>query len=112
LRESKFKTKRMRAAVEEGFLNATEMADYLVRKGVPFRTAHSITGQIVAECLAKGETLGEQDLRTLQGHCDSFDTDLFEWLTPEASISNKRSPGSTAPAEVQIQLGRWNQTLS
>jgi argininosuccinate lyase len=112
LRESKFKTDRMRAAVEEGFLNATEMADYLVRKGVPFRTAHSITGQVVAECLANNQTLAEQGLRTLQAHCESFDTDLFEWLTPEASIRNKRSSGSTAPLEVQTQLDRWKMALS
>jgi argininosuccinate lyase len=112
LRESEFKTNRMRQAVEVGFLNATEMADYLVRKGVPFRTAHSITGQVVAYCGAKNETLDEQDLDTLQRFSEYFDSDLYECLQPEASIANKHSAGGTSPTEVRAQLSHWQTVLS
>jgi argininosuccinate lyase len=112
LRESNFNEVRMRAAVEEGFLNATEMADYLVRKGIPFRTAHSITGHVVAHCAAKGETLESQDLETLRGFCEDFDADLYKCLKPEASVRAKQSEGSTSPAEIQRQLAHWNGLLS
>jgi argininosuccinate lyase len=112
LRESRFNEVRMRAAVEEGFLNATEMADYLVRKGIPFRTAHSITGHVVAHCAAKGVTLESQDLETLRRFCEDFDADLYECLKPEASVRAKRSEGSTSPAEIQRQLAHWNGLLT
>lgn len=112
LRESTFNQEGMLAAVEEGFLNATEMADYLVRKGVPFRTAHSITGQVVAYCVEIGQRLEEQSIDTLRRFSESFDLDIYEHLKPETSIANKRSPGSTAPSEVRAQLEHWDQVLS
>ncbi len=111
LRESRFNLVRMRAAVEEGFLNATEVADYLVRKGVAFRTAHSITGQVVAHCAARGETLDQQDINTLLSFSGFFDTDLYECLAPVASIRNKATAGSTSSSEVSKQLEYWRQSL-
>jgi argininosuccinate lyase len=111
LKESRFDVVRMRAAVEEGFLNATEAADYLVRKGVAFRAAHSITGQLVAHCAARGETIDQQDINTLQSFSGSFDNDVYECLAPEASIANKATAGSTSPTEVGKQMEYWQQVL-
>lgn len=112
LNETTFNSDRMAAAVEGGYLNATEMADYLVRKGVPFRTAHSITGQLVAFCSTDGSTLQSVDLETLKQFSPAFESDVYECLTPEASIRNKRSAGSTSSMEVEQQLAHWKQVLS
>jgi argininosuccinate lyase len=112
LNETTFNSDRMAKAVEGGYLNATEMADYLVRKGVPFRTAHSITGQLVAFCSTDGSTLQSMDLETLQQFSTAFESDVYECLAPEASIRNKRSEGSTSSPEVERQITHWKKVLS
>ncbi|MPM50588.1 Argininosuccinate lyase [bioreactor metagenome] len=70
----------MREAVKKGFLNATEVADYLVKKGVPFRDAHGIVGQIVLHCEEAGKPIEALALPELQTFCPAFGEDVFDYI--------------------------------
>jgi len=95
---------RMRAACEEGFLTATDLADYLVTKGLPFREAHHVVGNIVAYCLEKGLKLWELPLEKFREFSDLIEGDVYDWLTLEGSIARRRVPGGTAPETVKKAL--------
>jgi argininosuccinate lyase len=110
-RSMKVDGSRFTAEAKADFLLATELADYLVRKNVPFRSAHAIVGDIVKECerrncALKGLPLGEYRKRS-----KLFEKDLFKILDLRASIAAKRSEGSTAPKEVRTALRRWKVRL-
>ncbi len=95
---------RMRAAATEGFLLATDVADYLVTKGVPFREAHRIVGQVVRRCADEGRRLEDLSEREWRAASDKFTSDLREWLTPEAALARRSAGGGTAPANVARRL--------
>ncbi|HVN86355.1 MAG TPA: argininosuccinate lyase [Candidatus Binatia bacterium] len=99
-------TERMRAAALAGFTLATELADYLVTKGVPFRDAHGVVGAVVRECLATGRTLDQLSLTELRHFSPKFSADVRRWLTLEAAIGRRRAPGGTAPQNVRRKLAR------
>jgi len=90
------------------FLMATDLVDYLVNKGIPFREAHGIIGQIVSYAEIKGIQLNSIPLNELQGFCPRFTSDVYELFTPWVSIKNKKTSGSTHPEQVkrQIQLAK------
>ncbi len=98
------KAERMRKACEEGHLTATDLADYLVLKGIPFRDAHHLVGQIVAYCEEKGCKLWELSLEELRNFSPEIAEDVFEWLTLEGSVSRRKVKGGTAPERVQEAL--------
>jgi argininosuccinate lyase len=102
--ELSVREERMRAAAESGFTLATELADYLVTRGVPFRQAHEIVGQVVRHCLEAGLTFADLDLAALRRFSRRFDASVFPWLTPEAAVSRRRAPGGTAPENVTRRL--------
>jgi argininosuccinate lyase len=106
-----FNSGKMRAAASTEFITATELADYLVRKGLPFREAHEITGRAVAHCVEHGCELHELSLETLRAFSSIICDDIFAVLDPATSIELKRSAGSTAPVEVRGQLERWRVVL-
>jgi argininosuccinate lyase len=112
IRGSRFKGKRFTAEMESGFLLATELADYLVRKGLPFRDAHAVVGDIVRECMQKKCTLKDLPLRSYQRHSVLFDRDLYRLLNVKNSLKSKRSLGSTSPREVERALNSWEKKLS
>ena len=99
---------RMRAAALEGFATATDLADYLVGKGVAFRDAHEIVARAVREAEQKECDLSELPLADLQRFSRMIQRDVFDWLTLEGSVSRRDHPGGTAPAQVRraIALGR------
>ncbi len=92
---------KMRAACEEGFLTATDLADYLVTKGLAFRDAHRVVGKIVSYCLKKGIKLWELPLEKLQEFSKLIHEDVYDWLTLEGSIARRKIPGGTAPEMVK-----------
>ena len=95
---------RMRAATADGFLLATDVADYLVTKGVPFREAHGIVGRAVRRCIEENrrlEDLSQREWRELSSH---FGPDLREWLTLDAALARRAKGGGTAPANVARRL--------
>ncbi len=90
----------MRKAASVGFLNATDMADYLVNQGMPFRKAHSCVGQAVAHALGKGKELDQLTLDELKSFSPLIKADIFDHLTLEHMIDRRQSPGGTATEKV------------
>jgi argininosuccinate lyase len=92
-------------------LLATELADYLVRKGIPFREARGIVGDLVAKCVERSCSLGELPLREYTGRSSAFSRDVSSLLDARTSLSMKRSAGSTSPKEVAKALHLWKKRL-
>ena len=94
----------MRNAAAKGFINATDLADYMVRKGMPFRTAYKIVGQIVAECTDKGLVLETLPLEAYQAHSELFTEDLFDAISLETCVRQRTSPGSVSAPSLDAQF--------
>ncbi len=99
-----FNKDTMRAAVKNGFMNATDAADYLVRKGIPFRDCHEIIGHIVLYCIQNSTAIEDIPLEKLKEFSDKFDEDIYENIDPESCIRAKKSEGSTSFESVKAQL--------
>jgi len=95
---------RMRSAALQGFINATDCADYLVRKGLPFRDAYTVIGRIVAECVRRGCTLETMTLEEYRAFSPLFDDDVFKAVRLETCVANRQVPGGPAPKAVEVQL--------
>ncbi len=95
---------RTRAAAAKGYQNATDLADYLVKKGVPFRTAHEAVGRVVLFALEQGLDLGELTLETFQKYCPEVEDDVYAILTLDASLASKAAVGGTSPERVAEAL--------
>jgi len=95
---------RLREAASDPGLLATEAADYLVERGVPFRDAHEIVGKVVREAERRGQAWTSLSLHEFQKFSPAFATDLFEHLTVEAALARRRAPGGTAPETVKAAL--------
>ena len=102
---------RMRAALAEGFATATDLADYLVRKGVPFRDAHEIVARAVREAEIAGRDLAELSVAQLQAFSPHIEADVFDVLTPEGSVASRRHTGGTAPEAVRAAIARARARL-
>ena len=100
----KVKAENMRRAVEEDFSNATDLADYLVKKGVSFRQAHEISGKLVHYCIEKNCYLKDLTLDEFKNFCDKFDEDIFEAIKPETCVNNRNSLGGTSAEQVKMQI--------
>jgi argininosuccinate lyase len=98
------RTDRMRAAAAVGYTLATELADYLATKGVPFRRAHTVVGAIVQAAIAEGRMLEDFSLTELRRFSPAFGRDVRRWLTHEAAVKRRRAVGGTAPANVERRL--------
>ena len=102
----------MRAAASKGYATATDLADYLVKKGLPFRDAHEVVAHAVKTAQQQGVDLAELPLVTLQGFHAGIEADVYEQaLTLEASLNARNTLGGTAPAQVRTQLARHRQRL-
>lgn len=103
----RYKPEAMREAVERDFTNATDLADYLARKGLPFREAHHVAGRAVKVALERGVGLGDLPLEDLREMSPAIEEDIYQHLTPEAGI-RRSSPMGTDPQRVkeQLELGR------
>ena len=96
------KPEAMKKAAQRGFINATDLADYLVRKGLPFRSAYKISGAIVGDCMKSGAVLEELPLETYQQYSGLFDSDVYEAIDLTACVEKRTSAGG--PAKVQEQI--------
>ena len=106
------KPDNMRAAVMQGFATATDLADYLVKKGMPFRDSHEVVAQAVRYADEQGVDLSELPLAVLQGFSDLVADDVYQVLTPEGSLNARNHLGGTAPEQVRYQVARWKQLLA
>ena len=91
-------------AAKRGFINATDLADYLTKKGVPFRSAYKIVGTIVGECVKRNITLDEMTLDEYKAHSDIFENDLYNEISLETCVAKRISRGSTGYESVKEQL--------
>lgn len=101
----------MRSAALAGYLNATDMADYLAEKGMPFRDAHACVGKAVGYAIAKGKELHELRLEELTRFSDTFEADVFDVLKPEQMIDRRSTFGGTAEANVATAIAAAEKTL-
>jgi argininosuccinate lyase len=111
LATASFSKERMAKALEQGFITATEVADYLVRKGVAFREAHGIVGQVVKYCEKQGLGFEQMSLEEWRSFSPSFGPDVVEHISPEGAVKAKRSPGGTAPERVKEQIEQGRKLL-
>ena len=102
----------MKKAAQGGFINATDLADYLVGKGLPFREAYKISGKIVAECIEKKCVLETLPLEAYKAHSDLFDEGVYDAINLENCVNRRISRGGTGPESVREQLNYVRMTLN
>ena len=98
------KPENMKKAAQGGFINATDLADYLVKKGLPFRSAYKISGQIVARCIAEGKVLETLTLAEYKEFSDLFEEDLYQEIDLLTCVEKRISEGGTSVASVEAQI--------
>ena len=98
------KKEHMKEAAGRGFINATDLADYLTKKGMPFRSAYKLVGEIVAKCIAVGKTLETLSLSEYQTYSELFEKDLYEEISLETCVKKRVSEGGPGPDSVKEQL--------
>lgn len=102
----------MKRAAQKGFINATDLADYLVKKGMPFRSAYKISGSLVAECIQKNTVLEDLPLERYKELSDLFDSDLYEAIDLKTCVEKRISEGGTSVASVIAQIKYVRETLT
>ena len=113
VRDLEFVRDRAETAAGSGYATATDLADWLVRVvGVPFREAHHITGAVVKRAEALGIDLADLAIEELRGLEPRITPDVYDVLTPRASIASRSSHGGTAPDQVRAQIALWKDRLS
>ena len=105
------RTDNMRKAAGHGFINATDCADYLTKKGMPFRDAYTVTGHLVAQCTAAGKTLEELTLPELKAASDLFEEDVYDALNLENCMALRNSYGGPAVAETTRQIAEMEDFI-
>ena len=106
------RTDNMLRAAQTGFINATDLADYLVRKGLPFRSAYRISGQIVARCMAEGQVLETLPLEVYRSFSELFEADLYAEIDLKTCVEKRVSEGGTSVASVEAQIAYVNEVLN
>ena len=112
IRTMKVKRDNMYRAAQGGFINATDLADYLTKRGMPFRSAYKIVGQIVAECISKGCVLEGLPLEEYKKYTDIFEADLFSEISLETCVSKRISAGGTSVSSVEEQIAYVKKELA
>jgi argininosuccinate lyase len=112
LKHTSFKKDRFEKELDGDLLLSTELVDYLVKKGIPFREAHNITGKIVTLSVSKKKKLNEILITDYKKISPKFEKGIYKFLTAKSGINNKLSAGSTSPKEVEKQLKSWIRKLS
>lgn len=103
---------RMLKAARQGFINATDLADYLTKKGMPFRTAYQLTGQIVADCIEKDTVLEDLSIEEYRAYDALFEEDLYEAIDLGTCVATRTSKGGTSPESVKEQIDIVRKALA
>ena len=111
LASARFNAEAMRAALQRGFVDATELADYLTAKGVPFRQAHHVAGRLVKRALDAGKTLPELTLEEMRAESAELDAGVYRALEPETAVERRALLGGPARAMVAAELSSWRARL-
>ena len=112
LETMKSRPENMKKAAQGGFINATDLADYLVKKGMPFRSAYKISGQIVAQCIREGKVLETLELSEYKKYSDLFDNDLYYDIDLNTCVEKRISEGGTSQASVDAQIAYVKECLA
>jgi len=112
LATSTFRTEVMARAADDGFATATDLAEYLVRRGVPFREAHEVVGNLVRKCLDEGRRLDDLTAAELTEAHPSLSEEAQECLRTETSVTSRAQTGGTAPDAVREQIALARQAFS
>lgn len=107
----KVNAKRMREAAAYGYINATDCADYLTKKGMPFRDAYKITGELVRYAAEQGKSLEELSMDVYKNFSEVFETDLFSAISIENGVEKRIAHGGPAPDAVKIQIANLREKL-
>jgi len=107
-----FNGTKMMEATKRGFLNATDAADYLVGKGLPFRSAHEVIGRMVLYCDSHNMTLNEMSLKLLKDFSELFEEDIFKRIEIESCVEAKKSYGSTSKSQVLMMIQKTKEWLN
>ena len=95
---------KMLAAAKGGYINATDLADYLAKKGVPFRTAYKLTGRLVADCAERGAALEDLTLEEFRAYSPVFESDLYDAISLEKCVERRTSAGGASSVNIAAQL--------
>ena len=104
LRGMKVRPEVMRKAVAEDFSNATDLADYLVKKSMPFRQAHAVSGKAVHHCIEESKWLSDMSMTEFKELSNLFEEDIYDAISPETCVKNRNSYGGTSYSQVEMQL--------
>ena len=108
----KANTANMRLAAQKGFINATDLADYMVKKGLPFRSAYKISGQLVAYCIQNNTVLEDLPLEIYKGYSELFEEDLYQAIDLMTCVQTRISVGGTSVASVENQINHVREVLA
>lgn len=111
LQKTEFNIKRLAETAEEGFSTATDIAEYLAKKGLPFRTAHEITGKIVRHCIDNNKRLSDLSISEYKNFSNLLDESIYSSIQPSESISAKKSFGGTSAESVRQQISKLRKKL-
>jgi argininosuccinate lyase len=111
LGEVSFKSDVLKAATEKGYLVATDLADYLVGKGITFREAHEIVGKMVVSAIESGKELHELSLEEMKGYNRQIGKDVYAWLDPQLTVGRRNIPGGTGPEAVKREIEAAKEAL-
>ena len=111
VRTMKVKSENMHLAAQRGFINATDLADYLTKRGMPFRTAYKTVGSIVSDCISKNSVLEDLSLAEYKAYSDLFNEDLYEEISLKTCVAKRISDGATGYASVEKQLQNLKEYL-
>jgi argininosuccinate lyase len=109
---TQFRTAKIAAGLDAGFLDATALAEYLVRKGVPFRAAHGVVGALVSLCEKEGRSLSEVPLETFKEHTPQIDADVYDYLGARHVVQRYASAGAAGPEQVKERIVYWKKHLA
>jgi argininosuccinate lyase len=102
----------MRHAASKGFINATDCADYLVKKGLPFREAYKITGRLVAYCIERGKTLETLEIGQFKAECQDFEKDVYDVISLQSCVEGRNTEGGPALLSVNRQLAELDEFIN
>lgn len=111
LKSVSFDRERMASAIQSGFLEATDLADYLVRKGLPFRQAHEVVGKMVLFALQEKKELRDLTLDQMRNFSRQIDQDVYEWVDPASCVKRRELPGGTGPEQVKERIAEARKEL-
>ena len=111
IRGMKVNKEAMKRAVTEDFSNATDLADYLVKKGMPFRKAHAVSGKAVHDCIEQGKYLEDMTMDEFHALSPLFEDDIKDAIRPETCVKNRNSFGGTSYKEVERQIAAAKELL-